>query len=149
MSLAIPISNTARGALFGASGLIGLTVGSVAVYNEHMLTTQGIRTHGFVIGKDDTCSYRTCDKNLRFRYQSSDGRQVVTSQAVHHSIWKRLGRGDRVPITYRADEPTTYRFELHSNYRKSEVKRYGFGFGILFMLVGLGFALVGRFETRY
>lgn len=69
MNWTIPVSTDVRGAVFVVSGLIGLMIGITAVYQDHLLATQGIRTDGIVLGKDDTCSYRTCDKNLRFRFQ--------------------------------------------------------------------------------
>lgn len=144
MTWTIPVSNNVRGAIFCVSGLVGLAVGLAAVYDDHLLATQGVRVEGIVLGKDDTCSYRTCDKNLRFRFQSEDGTQIVSSEAVHRSIWIRLSKGSRIPITYHANNPTTYRFELHSDYRKSDAKRYGFGFGALFVLIGLGFLCFRR-----
>lgn len=147
MNWTIPVSNHVRGAVFVVSGAIGLAIGITNVYQDHLLATHGVRTEGIVLGKDDTCSYRTCDKNLRFRFQSQDGTDVTTSEAVHHSIWSKLNAGDQVPITYHAENPTNYRFEFHSDYRKSETKRYGFGFGALFVLIGLGFLIFGRSEV--
>ena len=148
MTWTIPVSKKIRGAVFVLSGVIGVVVGTTAVYQDHLLATDGISTDGIVTGKDDTCSYQTCDKNLRFRFQTQDGTEVITSEAVHHSIWSRLTEGDRVPITYRVEAPTAYRFELHSDYRKSEAKRYGFGFGALFILIGLYYLCIGRLGVR-
>ena len=147
MTWTIPLSNKWRGVIFAVSGVIGLGVGGYALYQDHVLSTHGVRTDGFVIGKDDTCSYRTCDKRLHIQFEARDGHSVTSAEDVHHSIWSRLSPGDRVPITYVSDSPETYRFELHSGYRQAHAKRYGFGFGALFILVGLGFLFVHRMEN--
>ncbi|MGI9416068.1 MAG: DUF3592 domain-containing protein [Hyphomicrobiales bacterium] len=147
MTWTIPLSNKWRGSIFVVSGVVGLAVGMNAIYQDHLLSSEGVRTDGIVVGKDDTCSYRTCDKRLHFQFQSRDGTEFTSAEDVHHSIWSRLSRGDRVPITYYAQDPATYRFDLHSDHRQSQAKRFGFLFGVMFVLIGLGFLAFHRMEN--
>ena len=147
MTWTIPLSNKWRGVVFAAAGVIGLGAGIYALYQDHLLAKHGVRADAFVTGKEDTCSYRYCEKRLHIEFESRDGQSVTSAEDVHHSIWSRLSPGDRVPVTYVLGSPKTYRFELHSNRRQAHAKRYGFGFGALFVLIGLGFLFAHRMES--
>jgi hypothetical protein len=129
----------ACGAGGGAAGAYVLTGGEAA-----RLLREGRSAHAEVLHKSIRAD-RTTGGSLRpayrvdYRFIPSRAEAVSGTREIDAALWMRVGRGDRVEVTYLPSEPSVHRIETEPNSRAA---------AIVVAVVGAVFLLLGGWLSR-